>query len=165
MTLDDFKEEIEYLWIRIKKNPWKAMQFVLSYHMHLPHWLVYPYRAWQDKKFVESFPPGTVIEDCSYHPCIIKENDNGDLTCLSLLTNTYGCCSLFHCGVIKLTAEEVEARIAAYKSRGRAGLLLLVGYTPEQIEEMKKTSNNVKNVADSLVLPKSPDTPMTEFGF
>lgn len=129
-TLDDILWNI--------KHPIRATQHFLNYTLRLPSWLVYPISNFRDWKHIREFPPGTVIENCSYHPCIIIENDGGDITALSLITNSETCCSLFHCGVVKLTAHEVQARIKAYKDNGERGLMALVGWPEEEIENFMR---------------------------
>jgi len=86
---------------------------------------------------IRQFPPDTVIEDCRYHPCIIIENDGGDLQVLSLIDNKRYGCSLFHCGIQKLTAEQVETRITAYEENGARGLMKDAGWTDEQVTEFE----------------------------
>jgi len=57
----------------------------------------------------EQFAPGDLYEDCAYHPCLCVgvdvEDDN--IWGVSLIDGSYPrSCSLDHCGVRKLDAEE-----------------------------------------------------------
>lgn len=53
---------------------------------------------------------GDFYEDCGYRPMVCIENDHGDLTGVSLRSGQIGCCSMFHCGVVKLTKAEALGR-------------------------------------------------------
>lgn len=70
--------------------------------------------------------PGDIYEDCSFHPTLCTHvGDDGDhLSGISLIdaTGPRGC-SLNHCGVIKLTIDDVIAARAdwpAYLARRQA---------------------------------------------
>lgn len=56
--------------------------------------------------------PGDIYEDCSYHPVLCTENDRGDLAGISLIDGSGPrCCSMFHCGTVKMTPAEVQERL------------------------------------------------------
>jgi hypothetical protein len=72
----------------------------------------------------QDFPPGTLYEDCKFHPmmCLHVDVDefinvNGDPWCsediygVSLIDGKISSCSLHHCGVRKLTNEQAAKMI------------------------------------------------------
>lgn len=131
------------LWrksVRLKRF-WRDIRFFLSYDLRVPYWLLQPWNTWQERRIIKEFPPGTLIEDCSYHPCIVLENDGkGDLTTFDLvLGHGGGGCSIFHCGVIKLSLDEVHHMLDLYKEGGDRALLKYRGYSPEDIERFYTT--------------------------
>ncbi len=54
--------------------------------------------------------PGELFEDCRYHPCLCIESDSADdrdsVNGISLVDGSPCGCSIFHCGLRKLTVEE-----------------------------------------------------------
>lgn len=57
-----------------------------------------------------TFKIGTIVEDCSYHPMLVLEVDGDDIAGISLLDYSRPrCCSIKHCGIIKLLPHEVGA--------------------------------------------------------
>lgn len=57
-----------------------------------------------------SISPGDYYEDCSYHPCLcISVDEDGDgISGISLVDGSYPrSCSIEHCGIRKLSLEEV----------------------------------------------------------
>lgn len=56
----------------------------------------------------KSIRPGDLYENCNYHPMLCLKNDYGDLTGISLVTGSVGCCSMFGCGPFKMSVEEAE---------------------------------------------------------
>ena len=58
----------------------------------------------------ESILPGDFYEDCAYHPCVCVASsiEDDDLCGISLIDGTQPrSCSLKHCGVRRLTIEQV----------------------------------------------------------
>ena len=55
--------------------------------------------------------PGDLFEDCRYHPCLCIEgggaDDPGGVWGISLVDGTPCGCDIRHCGLRKLTVEEV----------------------------------------------------------
>lgn len=49
---------------------------------------------------------GDFYEDCRYHPMVCIENDDGDLSGVSLVSGGIGSCSIGHCGVVRLTYQQ-----------------------------------------------------------
>lgn len=65
----------------------------------------------QHSKSTESFAPGDLYEDCAYHPClcvgVVDNDDEEGIWGISLIDGSYPRkCSLYHCGVRKLTIDE-----------------------------------------------------------
>ena len=50
---------------------------------------------------------GDLFEGCNYHPHYCTEVDGDDIYGISLLDGSYYSGSLKHCGIIKLTLEQV----------------------------------------------------------
>jgi hypothetical protein len=136
------KQEIVEDIIWSIKNPLRTVQFFLMDYLRIPYRFVFPVTHYRNQKLIREFPPGTVVENCSYHPCIILKNEDGDITALDLLTNTETCCSLFHCGVAKLTGYEVQKIVATYRSSGERGLMALRGWPESEIENFMTTWRN-----------------------
>ena len=57
---------------------------------------------------VQTFKPGDIYEDCSFHPCLcIEVDDHGGISGISLIDGSFPrSCDIEHCGVKKLTLEE-----------------------------------------------------------
>ncbi|MFY1618125.1 hypothetical protein [Micromonospora sp. WMMD736] len=54
--------------------------------------------------------PGDIYEDCSFHPVLCTHNDGEVLMGISLIdATTPRTCDLKHCGVIKLSLDDVNA--------------------------------------------------------
>ncbi len=54
--------------------------------------------------------PGDIYEDCSFHPVLCTHNDGEVLMGISLIDATAPrTCDLKHCGVIKLSIDDVNA--------------------------------------------------------
>ncbi len=88
---------------------------------------------------IKSFPVGTLVEDCRYHPCIVTENtEDGDIEVLSFASLKLSFCSLFHCGVTKLTPKELNERIDIYHKDGEKGLVINSGWTEKDWEAFEK---------------------------
>lgn len=73
----------------------------------------------------DEIAPGDIYEDCAFHPVLCTYNDGDAVQGISLIdATTPRSCSLRHCGVIRLTIQDVvEARAdwPAYLERRRAG--------------------------------------------
>ncbi len=88
---------------------------------------------------IKSFPPGTLVEDCNFHPCVVIKNyGEGTIDVISLASYKPNSCSLFHCGIVKLTQEELNERIKIYNDKGDKGLAMLCGWTEESYEAFEK---------------------------
>jgi hypothetical protein len=65
--------------------------------------------------------PGDIYEDCAYHPVLCVAVDDDEVRGISLLDASMPrSCSLDHCGVVKLSIEDVLAARAdwpAYRER------------------------------------------------
>ena len=56
-----------------------------------------------------SLKPGDIYESCSYHPvlCLGADYRSDEVWGISLVDGSYPhCCSLFHCGIRKLTPKQ-----------------------------------------------------------
>lgn len=80
--------------------------------------------------------PGTIVEDCGYHPALVLEVDEWDGADLWRLTTKkpFGC-SLMHCGLRPMEPAEVREVMELYDREGEKGLMRRHGWTDEQIEE------------------------------
>ena len=117
----------------------RDIQFFLNYTCHLPHALVYP--IWHIKNFFfcRKFPVGSYVEDCRFHPCIVTKNDGlGDIEVISLCNSTFNSCSLYHCGIVRLTEEQVREYIKAYKEGGNKALAMKNGWSEKDYDEFEK---------------------------
>lgn len=57
---------------------------------------------------------GDIYWDCAYHPVLCIESDGDDISGVSLLDGSRPrSCSILHCGVIRLNADQVEVLIRA----------------------------------------------------
>jgi hypothetical protein len=69
--------------------------------------------------------PGDIYEDCAFHPVLCTRNDGGVLMGISLIdATTPRTCDLKHCGVIRLSIDDVIAARAdwpGYLARREAG--------------------------------------------
>lgn len=86
---------------------------------------------------------GDIYEDCAHHPVRCEEIYIGpgldDISGVSLIDGSRPrSCSLKHCGVIRLTENEAKIRIDAFKKDGERGLMKVVGYSDDSIEEFMK---------------------------
>jgi len=67
--------------------------------------------AHSDSEPTPSFAPGDIYEDCAQHPCLcvgVVDNDYEEgIWGISLIDGSYPrSCSLYHCGVRKITVDE-----------------------------------------------------------
>lgn len=66
----------------------------------------------RDERCGESISVGDIYEDCAYHPVLCTAADGDDLEGISLFDGTRPRrCSICHCGVRKLTADQISLRI------------------------------------------------------
>lgn len=86
---------------------------------------------------MEEFKIGDIYEDCAYHPVVCEEIDMED-DCIGGVSLVDGSrprnCSLFHCGVHKITQEEADALVAVWKTEGEKGAMRYRGWTQEEID-------------------------------
>lgn len=65
---------------------------------------------------------GDLVETCSLMPGVVmkKNGDDIEVRMLDITeydSNVYSCCSLSHCGIVKLTPIQVVARLVVGKER------------------------------------------------
>jgi hypothetical protein len=65
---------------------------------------------------------GDLVETCSLMPGVVMKINGRDIEARMLdideyKTNDYACCSLDHCGIIKLTAEQAKQRLILGKEK------------------------------------------------
>jgi len=102
--------------------------------------VLYPVLWFLDYLDIRQYGPGTLIEDCNWHPCIIKEIDmEGDITALDLITGQETGCNLYSCGIEKLSPERVQEIIQEYQKNGDRGIAIRFhGWTDERYDEFEK---------------------------
>ncbi len=68
---------------------------------------------------------GKIVEACNYHPSIVTRlyyDGNrvwsGDIDVKSLIDGRESACSLLHCGIVPLTKEEANERVAYAEKHG-----------------------------------------------
>lgn len=84
-----------------------------------PYYIARPITSYREWKYVRRFPPGTLIETCSYHPAIIVKIDrDGHITHYDLIKSCFGGCSLFHCGIVKIDMKKAMGMCEAHKTGG-----------------------------------------------
>lgn len=85
--------------MKFKRDPYR---FTRRYRIR------YWFKGWLAERQIK---PGDIYEDCNYHPVLCTENNEGDLFGVSLIDGTgpRGC-SMFHCGVVKMTVAEALER-------------------------------------------------------
>lgn len=110
------------------------------YYLYKLYWnLKHPIATIKRYIRIKSFPIGTLVEDCRYHPCIITETDGeGGIDVISLANYKSNGCSLFHCGIEKLTPERTIELIKIYNKDGDKGIALNAGWKAEDWEAFKK---------------------------
>lgn len=87
---------------------------------------------------------GDIYEDCSCHPvrCTYINIFKNDIEGVSMLDGSRPrSCSLFACGIVKLTEEEAKVRIEAYQRDGQRGLMRLNGWSGEDYDEFQKNQS------------------------
>jgi hypothetical protein len=63
--------------------------------------------------FKKKIKVGDIYEDCSYHPVLCLESDGFDVAGISLFDHSQPrSCSVKHCGVRKMSAQEVAIRLS-----------------------------------------------------
>ena len=66
---------------------------------------------------------GDIYEDCAFHPVVCEGINGDDVEGVSLLDGSRPHrCSVKHCGVRKMTKDEVAGTIAIYGQGGEQGL-------------------------------------------
>lgn len=118
--------------MQVSRIPWDPLYTICT-------WILFPLDMFWSWRSVRQFPPGTYIEDCAYHPCIILTNDWGDLDCWDIVRGNWTSCSLFHCGIKKLTYDEVKEHIDLHRTGGEKALAMKYGeWTEKDYEEFEK---------------------------
>lgn len=89
------------------------MDLPMRYHL-AKSWLRYHVRGLIAEREIR---PGDFYEDCRYHPMVCVDNYRGDdLRGVSLITGMGpSSCSMFHCGVVKMTEKEALERKRNWK--------------------------------------------------
>lgn len=96
-------------------------------------------------RYFDEYP---FIEDCRYHPCKVTELEieqsktgyaSIEFQCESLLNGSPNACSYFHCGIVHLTKEEAQERVAMVND---------LGMFPYQLEKIycAENSDDVRNI-------------------
>jgi len=131
------KQDIYYSWL----EPWGLKYWRKRY------WL----RQRRDEQHVKDgltkFAKFPYYEDCRYHVCkIVKIEANCpaagriDVEGESLINGTYSSCSYEHCGIIHLTKEDGEERIAFVKQMGMMPYQLKYVYgIPEDRDKLEES--------------------------
>ena len=78
---------------------------------------------------------GDVYQDCDYHPVRCAKLDGDDISGISLLDKSGRNCSVKHCGARKMTKDEVEKAVAAWKKGGEKELMRLNGWKDKDIQK------------------------------
>jgi len=61
----------------------------------------------QEVRSAAELHPGDIYEDCAYHPCLCVRVEDDNVEGISLIDGSFPrSCSIAHCGVRRLTAEE-----------------------------------------------------------
>lgn len=76
-----------------------------------------PIMEWYNERLLrKEFPPGSYIEDCRYHPCVVLGIISGGIWCISLINSKQITCDPVLCGVKKLDVNQVNDIITKYKT-------------------------------------------------
>lgn len=143
--IEDLKIDLEIFLEDITKEPKKfpkiflrSLQGMLNTTFGIPWKYVHPIRAYKQRRKIKQYVQGTYYEDCRYHPCkLIKIDNEGHMTGFDMVRGHESCCSLFHCGVVKLTKEEAEKRVEIIKTLGYDELYKYLNL--DENNETKKT--------------------------
>lgn len=83
---------------------------------------------------------GDIFESCDYHPlrCTYVNYYADDIRGVSLISGKEGCCSIWHCGVYRLTNERAQQLIDAYNAEGEVGLMVASGWTLADANQFMK---------------------------
>lgn len=91
----------------------------LEYYYNVLYAIKYPVETFKDWKYRRNFRPGDIIEDCRYHPCVIHTiNSDGDIHATSMVSGGMSSCSLWHCGVTKMTLDQALRFCKIYSESG-----------------------------------------------
>jgi hypothetical protein len=72
---------------------------------------------------IVKFKKGDIYEDCAFHPVVCENISGDDIEGVSLLDGSRPRrCSIKHCGVRKITKNEVAGTIAVWRNGGEQGL-------------------------------------------
>lgn len=92
-------------------------------------------RSKQSKGEFSDWHYGDVYQGCSYHPLkmigITFYDHGGSVDGISLLDGSQQSCSLYNCGVYKMTEKEIEDHKVAWEAEGELGLMRLNGWSHE----------------------------------
>lgn len=82
------------------------------------------------------FKIGDLYKDCSYLPlrCIHLDWMGDTIIGESLIDGAERACGFDHCSPTKITTEEADRRVAAFKKDGERGLMRLEGWAEESID-------------------------------
>jgi hypothetical protein len=73
---------------------------------------------------------GDIYEDCAYHPVKCTVSDGDDLEGVSMVDGSSPrCCSITHCGVIKLSEQEANDLVSIWKSGGEKAVMISKGWS------------------------------------
>jgi hypothetical protein len=82
---------------------------------------------------------GDIYLDCNYHPVVCTEIDDWDIAGISMVDGSGPrSCSIRHCGIQKLTKEETDVWINAWKTGGLWAAMKLRGWNEEDIDKFMK---------------------------
>jgi len=79
-----------------------------------------------------------VYRDCAYHPVKCTKSDGDDIEGVSLVDGSKPrCCSIKHCGVVKLTIKQAMELVDIWK-KGEKAVLMYHGWTEEAADNFIK---------------------------
>lgn len=83
---------------------------------------------------------GDIFESCGYHPvrCTYVNYYSDDIRGTSLISGKESCCSIWHCGVVRITDERAQQLIDAYNADVEVGLMLVSGWTIEDADKFMR---------------------------
>lgn len=94
----------------------------------------------EEKELEKIFPPGIIVQDCSYHPCMVVRIRGDTLELMSLVVpeKETHFCSGYLCGVYPMHHQEVKDHILIYQKEGNKGLAILNGWTEEDFDDFER---------------------------
>lgn len=126
---------------KIRNRLWSFWNWDVIPRLRYVHSPIKTYRDWKDTRDdLRAFGPGTLIENCNYHPCIVLRIDEfGDIDAWDLIGQHETSCSLWHCGIVKLTPDEVQECLRLHRDGGNKALAMNRGWSPENYDQFEKT--------------------------